>query len=109
MSRLFLDGEGSIVCLDREEKTVKAYDETGKVLRTIGPAGLRRPLDAAVDPFRNTYVADEDIGVHVFNPQGQLLATLSGEEIRKPRALTLDSAGAVLVYDERTQKVHRFK
>jgi TolA-binding protein len=109
VTRMFLDGEGAIVCLDREEKTVKAYDETGKLLRTVGPAGLRRPVDAAVDPFRNTYVAEEEGGVLVFNSAGQLLATIAGEEIRKPKALTLDPSGAVLVYDDRTQKVQRFR
>jgi TolA-binding protein len=109
VTRMFLDGEGAIVCLDREEKTVKAYDETGKLLRTVGPAGLKRPVDAAVDPFRNTYVAEEEGGVLVFNNAGQLLVTILGEEIRKPRALTLDPSGAVLVYDDRTQKVQRFR
>jgi len=109
VTRMFLDEEGAIVCLDREERTVRAYDETGKLLRTVGPAGLKKPVDAAVDPFRNTYVADEDGGVFIFNPAGQLLATLAGEEIRKPKALTLDPAGAVLVYDDRTQKVQRFR
>jgi DNA-binding beta-propeller fold protein YncE len=106
---MFLDGEGAIVCLDREEKTVKAYDETGKLLRTVGPTGLKRPVDAAVDPFRNTYVADEELGVLVFSPKGQLLATIAGEEVKKPKALALDPAGAVLVYDDKTQKVQRFK
>jgi hypothetical protein len=109
VTRMFLDGEGAIVCLDREEKTVRAYDETGKLLRTVGPAGLRRPVDAAVDPFRNTYVAEEEGSVLVFNNAGQLLTTIAGEEIRKPRALTLDPSGAVLVYDDRMQKVQRFR
>jgi TolA-binding protein len=109
VTRMFLDGEGAIVCLDREEKTVKAYEETGRLLRAVGPAGLRKPVDAAVDAFRNTYVAEEDGGVLVFNHAGQLLATVAGEEIRKPRALTLDPSGAILVYDGRTQRVHRFK
>jgi hypothetical protein len=109
VTRMFLDGEGAVVCLDREERTVRTYDETGRLLRTVGPGGLKKPVDAAVDAFRNTYVADEEGGVLVFNPAGQLLATLAGEEIRKPRALTLDSSGAVLVYDDRAQKVQRFR
>lgn len=109
VTRMFLDGEGAIVCLDREERTVRAYDETGRLLRTVGPGGLKKPVDAAVDAFRNTYVADEEGGIFVFNPAGQLLATVGGEEIKKPKALTLDPSGAVLVYDERTQKVQRFR
>lgn len=109
VTRMFLDGEGAIVCLDREEKTVKAYDETGKLLRTVGPAGLKHPVDAAVDPFRNTYVADEEGGVQVFGPKGQVLAAITADEVKKPKALALDPAGAVLVYDEKAQKVLRFK
>jgi TolA-binding protein len=109
VTRMFLDGEGAIVCLDRDEKTIKAYDEAGRPLRSIGPGGLKKPVDAAVDPFRNTYVADEEGAVYIFSPQGQLLATITGEAVKKPKALTLDSTGAVLVYDDRTQKVQRFK
>ena len=107
--RMLVDGEGGIVFLDREDKSVQAYSEAGKVLRTLGPAGFRKPVDVAVDPFRNTYVADEEAGVLVFNPQGQLLTTLAGPELKRPKALTLDATGAVLVYDDRAEKVLRYR
>jgi TolA-binding protein len=109
ITRMLVDGEGGIVCLDRAERTVRVFDETGKVLRTLGPAGFRKPVDVAVDPFRNAYVADEEAGVLVFNPAGQLLATLASPELKRPKALTLDATGAVLVYDERAEKVLRYK
>jgi TolA-binding protein len=109
VTRMFLDDEGAIVCLDREEKTIKAYDEAGRIVRSLGPAGLKKPVDAAVDHFGNTYVADEEGAVYVFSPQGQLVTTIAGEEVKKPKAITLDPTGAILVYDERAQKVQRFK
>ena len=109
VSRMLVDGEGGIVFLDRDEKTVRVYDETGRLLRTVGPAGLRRPVDVAVDHFRNTYVADEEGAVSVFTPQGQLLATISGPELKRPKALALEAAGAVLVYDDRAEKVLRYR
>jgi TolA-binding protein len=109
VTRLFVDGEGGIVALDRGEKTVRVYDETGKLLRTVGPTGLRRPVDAAVDPFRNTYVADEELGVLIFSPQGQLLHTLSSPEMRRPKALTLDPTGAILVWDDKAEKVLKYR
>jgi TolA-binding protein len=109
VTRMLVDGEGGIVCLDRAERTVRVFDETGKVLRTLGPGGLRKPVDVAVDPFRNAYVADEEAGVLVFNPAGQLLTTLGSPELKRPKALTLDATGAVLVYDERAEKVLRYK
>ena len=107
--RMVVDGEGGIVFLDREDRSVQVFSEAGKVLRTLGPAGLRKPVDVAVDPFRNTYVADEEAGVLVFNPQGQLLTTLTGPELKRPKALALDATGAVLVYDDRAEKVLRYR
>ena len=109
VTRILLDGEGGIVTLDRDDKTVRVWDESGKQLRSIGPVGLKRPVDVAVDAFRNLYVADEEAGVHVFNPQGQLVTTIASPELRRARALTLDASGAVLVYDERAQRVLRYR
>ena len=109
VTRILLDGEGGIVALDRDEKTVRVYDEAGRLLRSVGPTGLRRPADVAVDAFRNLYVADEETGVQVFNPQGQLITTIAGPELRRARAVTLDATGAVLVYDDRAQRVLRYR
>ena len=113
VTRMLVDGEGGIVLLDREEKSVRVYDEAGKPLRSLPSRGagyeIKRPVDVAVDPLRNTYVADEEGAIYVFSPQGQLMATLSGEGLRRPKALTLDPAGAVLAYDEKAQRVVRFK
>jgi len=107
--RILIDGEGGIVTLDREERAVRVWDEAGRLLRTVGPAGLKRPSDVAVDAFRNLYVADEEGGVLVFDPQGQLLVTIASPELKRPRAVTLDATGAVLVYDDRTERVLRYR
>lgn len=113
VTRIVLDSEGGIVLLDRGQKTVGVYDESGKLLRSIGPRGngyeLRKPADVAADAFRNLYVADEESGVFVFAPGGQLMATLTGEDVRKPKAITVDVDGSVLVYDDRGEKVVRFR
>lgn len=113
VTRLALDGEGGIALLDAEEKSVRVFDENGKALRTLPAKGpgyeLKKPADVALDAARNLYVADEDTGVMVFGPDGRLLTSLSGEELRRPKALTLEPAGALLVYDDKAQRVVRFK
>jgi TolA-binding protein len=110
VTRMAIDSEGGVMLLDRADRSVRVFDETGKALRTLGPrSDMRKPLDMAVDAFQNTYVVDEDAGVLVFSPQGQLLATIGVPELRKPTAVTVDPAGAVLVYDEKAQRVLRFK
>jgi outer membrane protein assembly factor BamD (BamD/ComL family) len=109
VTRIVLDGEGGIVTLDRDEKAVRVWDENGRLLRSVGPVGLKRPADVAVDAFRNLYVADEETGVLIYNLQGQLLTTIASPELRRPRAIALDASGAVLVYDERAQRVLRYR
>lgn len=109
VTRLLLDGEGGIVALDHDDKTIRVFDETGRLLRSVGPAGLKRPADVAVDAFRNLYVADEEAGVLVYGPQGQLLTTIASPELRRAKAVTLDATGAVLVYDDRAERVLRYR
>jgi outer membrane protein assembly factor BamD (BamD/ComL family) len=108
VTRIIVDGERSILLLDRKEKTIRVCDEGGRVLRTVGPGGLRKPVDVAVDAFRNVYVADEDQGVLVFNPRGELFFKITGGELRKAKAITLEASGAVLVYDERSDSILRY-
>jgi TolA-binding protein len=107
--RLLVDGEGAIVTLDRDEKVVGVWSESGRLLRKIGPTPFKKPADIAVDPFRNLYVADEELGVLVFDNQGRPLVTISGPELRKPTAVTLDATGAVLVYDDREERILRYR
>jgi TolA-binding protein len=113
VSRMSVDGEGGIIFLDRDDKSVQVFDEAGHSLRSLRLKGagfeVRKPADVASDPLRDLYVADEDGGVFVFSPQGQLLTTLSAEELKHPRALTLDVSGSVLVYEDHAQKVLRFR
>ncbi len=111
--RMVLDGEGAIVLLDMEAKTVQAYDEAGKTLRVVSARGsgyeIKKPVDIALDPFRNLYLADAELGVLVFSPSGQLLTTVAGAELRRAAALTLDVDGSVIVYDDRAERLLRFK
>jgi len=111
--RLLVDGEGAILLLDAESKSVQAFDEAGKPQRGLLSRGagyeFKKPVDIAVDPFRNLYVADAELGVLVFSPAGQLLTTIQAPEARRPAALTLDVDGSVIVYDEKLQRVLRFK
>jgi tetratricopeptide (TPR) repeat protein len=113
VTRLLLDAEGAILTLDRDEKTVRLYDSAGKVLRSVGPRGqgyeLKRPVDIATDFMRNIYVADEELGVLIFSAQGQPLLHISGEPLRRPKALTVAVDGAILVYDDKLERILRYR
>ena len=107
--RIVVDGEGAILLLDRDERTVRVCNDAGRTLRTVGPVGLRKPLDIAVDAFRNLYVADEENGVVVFAPSGQPFFTIGGSDVGKAAALALDQTGAILVYDDGEDRVLRYR
>jgi TolA-binding protein len=108
VTRILVDAEGGILTLDRGQRLLRTWDENGRVLRSVGPVGIKRPTDVALDPFRNLYVADEDLGVLVFDVQGRLLTTITSQGL-KARAVTLYASGAVLVYDGRTERLLRFR
>jgi tetratricopeptide (TPR) repeat protein len=113
VSRIVLDGDGNIVLLDEADKSVRFFDPAGRPVRAIGARGtgyeVKHPVDLAVDFFRNTYVADADGAVYVFGANGQLLTALTGGELRRPRALTLDADGALLVYDDKAERILRYR
>jgi TolA-binding protein len=112
VTRMTVDGEGGIVLLDESDRSVRFFDVAGRPLRAIGARGtgyeMKKPVDVAVDFFRNTYVADADGAVYVFGMQGQLLTALTGE-LKRPRALTLEADGAVLVYDDKMERILRYR
>lgn len=111
--RIVIDPEGAIVILDGKSRTVEVFDEQGHPIRSVALRGngydLRKPRDVAVDPFRNIYLADEEAGVVVLSPEGRLLATVGQGELQKPRALTLDESGAIIVYDDKDRRLVRFR
>jgi TolA-binding protein len=113
VTRMFRDGEGDIVTLDREERVVRVYDETGRAIRSLGPRGagyeLRHPADVAVDDALNFYVADEDAGLLLCSPQGKLILKIGAAELRRPKAVAVAADGAVFVYDDKLEKVVRFR
>jgi hypothetical protein len=112
VTRIGFDSEGGVVFLDESDKSVRVFDVAGRPLRALAARGtgyeIKKPVDVVVDSFRNTYVADAEGFIYVFGNQGQLLATVSGE-LRRPRALALEADGALLVYDERAEKVMRYR
>jgi len=109
VTRIIVDGEGAILLLDRKQKIVLVCDESGRTIRTVGPGGLRKPSDVAVDTLRNIYVADEEEGVVVFNPKGELFFKIKSPELKKATAITLEDSGAVLVYDDKSERILRYR
>ncbi len=118
-SRLAINALDQVAMLDRESKSVVIVDRDGKSLRKVVNRGtgyeFRNPVDLCFDPFGHFYVLDrESASVFVFRPNGTLVLGFNVPErnpgaFRRARALTLDSAGRLFIYDERTENVLVFQ
>jgi TolA-binding protein len=111
--KLLTTSRGEAVMLRKDDKSLEIVDDSGRVVLKVGPRGpgfeWRKPVDVAIDAFSNLYVADEDQGIFVLSPRGELMTTIGASDLKKSRAVAVDLAGAVLVYDDRTESLVRFK
>jgi TolA-binding protein len=111
--KLLTTPRGEAVMLRKDEKCVEIFDDNGRPVTKIGPRGpgfeWKKPVDVAIDSFSNLYVADEDQGIFMFSAKGELMAQFGAAEVKKSRAVAIDLSGAVLVYDDRTETMVRFK
>jgi hypothetical protein len=104
---------GEAVMLRKDDKSVEVYDDSGRLVSKFGPRGAgfewKKPVDVTIDAFSNLYVADEDQGIFLFSPRGELMAAFGASDVKKSRAIAIDLSGAALVYDDRTETIVRFK
>jgi len=111
--KLLTTPRGDAVILRKDDKSVEVIDDSGRIVSKIGPRGpgfeWKKPVDVTVDAFSNLYVADEDQGIFVFSPKGELMTTFGATDVRKSRAIAIDLTGAALVYDDRAETIVRFK
>lgn len=111
--KILTSPRGDAVMLRKDDKSVEVYDDSGRQAFKLGPRGpgfeWKKPVDVAMDAFSNLYVADEDQGVFMFSPKGELMASFGASDVRKTGAIAIDLTGAVLVYDDRAQALVRFK
>jgi len=112
------DRRGYVHVLDDRARTVTSYLSDGTRLRVVGPVGdgfdLGSPVDIAVDDGFHLFVLDgKTHEVLAFDGQGGLIARIHPERqgpvsVRDARALAVDPAGAVFVFDGRSRQVRRF-
>jgi TolA-binding protein/sugar lactone lactonase YvrE len=117
--RLAVNRLDDVAMIDDNSKGVTVADRDGKTLSTIPAKGtgylFDDPADIAFDAFGHLYVLDAGRPtVYVFGPKNRLIATVapSAKEqvaLQRPRALALDAAGRMYVYDDRSQRIQVFQ
>lgn len=110
-----------VAMIDRDSKSIVVADRDGKIVSRIPAKGTGYQFDdladLAFDGLGHLYVLDgRKAVIHVFGPgpKHPLLGTIAstGREagaLQKPRALALDGAGRLYVFDESSQRIQVYQ
>jgi DNA-binding beta-propeller fold protein YncE len=117
--RVAVSDADTVAAVAHDSKAVALMDRDGKVVATIAAKGagyeFNSPSDLAFDPLGYLYVLDRGKPtVYVFSPKGALVATVTAGEkdpggFPSPKALAVDGAGRILVYDDHAKRVQVFQ
>jgi TolA-binding protein len=119
VSRMAQNWVGDVAMLDRNAKAIAIADRDGKTLSRLGTKGagyeFDDPTDVAFDALGHLYVLDRGrSAIFVFGPKNRLVTTLSIPErspgpLSKGEALTVDAAGRLYVFDERSRRIQVYQ
>ncbi|MBI2835031.1 MAG: tetratricopeptide repeat protein [Acidobacteria bacterium] len=114
-ARIAVDALDRVAALDKDAKTLTILGSDGRQISQIAARGpgyeLKNPVDVAFDALGHLYVLDRDLGtVFVFGPPNRLVTQFSVPEkspgaFRRAKALAVDSAGRLFIYDDRAERV----
>ncbi|HJR60851.1 MAG TPA: outer membrane protein assembly factor BamD [Vicinamibacterales bacterium] len=117
--RLVRNELDDVAMIDRESKGIVIADRDGRVLSRIPAKGpnyqFDDPADLAFDLLGHLYVLDSrKVAIYVFGPKNRLLTTIAsaGREpgsLQKPRAMAIDAAGRLYVFDESSQRIQVYQ
>lgn len=108
-----------VAMIDRDSKSIVIVDREGKTLSRIPQKGpswqFDDPADLAYDGLGHLYVLDSRrAAIHVFAPGGRLITTITSPvrqpgSLQRPRAMAIDSAGRLFVFDDSSQRIQVYQ
>lgn len=108
-----------VAMIEKDSKAVTIVDRDGKPLAKILPRGSNYqfddPVDLAFDRLGHLYVLDRGkASVFVFGPKNRLITTFTVAEgapgaFTRARALGLDAAGRMYIFDERSRRIQVYQ
>jgi sugar lactone lactonase YvrE len=117
--KLALNRLDDVAVIERDSKGVTIADRDGKVLTKIAPKGANyqfdEPIDLTFDQLGHLYVLDRGKGtVYVFNPKYKLISTFtiaqnSPGSFSRPKAMAVDAAGRLYIFDERVKRIQVYQ
>ena len=108
---LSVDSDGNIIVADSKNKLIKIFTPSGQFLRKFGGEDLLVDPRYCIQKDQYFIVSDNgDRCIKVFNTDGDFLYKFGNEgegdgEFNKPRCLSVDKAGHLMVCDGANEKV----
>ena len=109
-----VDKEGNVWVVDRTNRRVEEFSESGQFLRQFGKAGsgngeFMDPCGIAISSNGNIVVSDmTNNNVQAFTPTGQFIRTITYSGFIDPYAIAPASGGALWVGDDAAHHVFEF-
>jgi outer membrane protein assembly factor BamD (BamD/ComL family) len=117
--RLAVNRLDDLAMIDKDNKTVVIVDREGKPLVKIAAKGagyqFDEPVDLEFDQLGHLYVLDRGRqSVFVFAPRGRLITAFTLPEkapgaFSRARALAVDAAGRLYIFDERAKRIQVYQ
>lgn len=117
--RLATNALDDVAMIDRDSKAITLLDREGKPLSKIMAKGANyqfdEPIDMVFDQLGHLYVLDRGkASVYVFGPKNRLITTFTLAEkspgaFTRARAIGLDAAGRIYIFDERVKRIQVYQ
>jgi TolA-binding protein len=117
--KLALNRLDDVAVIERDSKAITIADRDGKVLTKIAAKGANyqfdEPIDLTFDQLGHLYVLDRGKGsVYVFNPKYKLISTFTIAQnnpgsFAKAKAMAVDAAGRLYIFDERVKRIQVYQ
>jgi TolA-binding protein len=117
--RLAINWLDDVAMIDRDSKGIVMVDRDAKALAKIPAKGtgyeFDNPIDLAFDALGHLYVLDRGkASIFVFGPKGRLITTITIPEkepgaFQKAEAFSVDAAGRLYVFDDRSQRLQVYQ
>jgi TolA-binding protein len=117
--RIAINSLDDVAVIDRDAKAITIVDRDGKPLSKITTKGanyqLDEPVDIGFDRLGYLYVLDRGkASVLVFGPKNRLITTFTIAEnapgaFTRARALGLDAAGRLYIFDEKAKRIQVYQ
>ena len=117
--RMAINSLDDVAVIDKDAKAITILDRDGKPLSKIMTKGanyqLDEPVDLGFDRLGYLYVLDRGkSSVYVFGPKNRLITTFTIAEkdpgaFTRARALGLDAAGRLYIFDEKSKRIQVYQ